>query len=207
MEPGRDRGSQADAAAALIHARHSVAPRHLHAPAPDARQLHDLLLAAAAAPDHGQRVPWRFVEIPADARGDLAEVFAAALLERDAQANEEQLARARNKAHDAPLLLLAIVDSGPEGDAIPPLERVASAGCALQNMLLLATAQGFACAMTSGRTMVSHALRSRFGLSATEQALCFVSIGTGVDPEHQPQRPDVARFSSTLRTTRPGTTN
>jgi nitroreductase len=196
MEPGRDRDSLADRAAALIHARHSVAPRHLHAPAPDARQLHELLLAAAAAPDHGQRVPWRFVEVPAQSRAELSEVFAAALLERDAQANEEQLARARKKAHEAPLLLLCIVDLGPQGDAIPALERVASAGCAIQNLLLLATAQGFACALTSGRSMGSLALRSKFALSATEQALTFVSVGTGTDPEHQPQRPDVARIFS-----------
>lgn len=198
MAPGRDVDSQAGRAAALIHGRRSVAPRKLHAPAPDAGQLQDLLQAAAAAPDHGQRVPWRFVEVPSDQRDALAEVFAAALLERDAQASAEQLARARDKAHDAPLLLLAIVDLGPDGDAIPPLERIASAGCALQNMLLLATAQGFACAMTSGRSMTSRSLRSAFSLSASEQALCFVSIGTGVDPDHHPQRPDVARFFSRL---------
>jgi len=206
MGPGHDRDSQAELAAALIHGRRSVAPRKLHAPGPDARQLHDLLLAAATAPDHGQRVPWRFVEVPAEHRADLAEVFASALLERDAGANEEQLARARGKAQDAPLVLLCIVDLGPQDDAIPSLERVASAGCALQNMLLLATAQGFACALTSGRAMTSRALRAAFGLAASEQALCFVAIGTGVDPDHHVQRPDPARFFSRFPKARPGET-
>ncbi|WP_309246822.1 nitroreductase family protein [Ramlibacter montanisoli] len=77
--------------------------------------------AAAAAPDHGELIPWRFVIIPDDARSSLADAFAASLRERDAQATEEQLTQARDKAFRSPLLLLAVATMGePAGDIPPP---------------------------------------------------------------------------------------
>ena len=65
----------ADAAellAAVIHSRQTVLPKRLDHPAPDAAQLALILGAAAAAPDHGQLTPWRFVIVPEDARSRLA---------------------------------------------------------------------------------------------------------------------------------------
>jgi hypothetical protein len=88
----------AQVAADLIHARQTVLPKRLLAPGPRADQLQTLLGAAAAAPDHGQLLPWRFVTVPRTERGSLAEVFAQALRERDATATPEQLDQAREKA-------------------------------------------------------------------------------------------------------------
>lgn len=45
---------------ALIEARRTVLPRHLRAPGPDDGELAGIVRAAAAAPDHGQLLPWRF---------------------------------------------------------------------------------------------------------------------------------------------------
>lgn len=90
-------------------------PKRLTAPGPNPAQLQALMGAAASAPDHGQLLPWRFVIIPQEARSRLADVFAQALLQRDARATEEQLQQAREKAYRAPLLLLLVVD-GAKGD-------------------------------------------------------------------------------------------
>ncbi|MFN3612118.1 nitroreductase family protein [Tepidimonas sp.] len=81
-----------------ITERRTVLPKRLVAPGPTPDQIEQLLAAAAAAPDHRQLVPWRFIEIPASARAMLGEVFAEALRERDPGALEEELARAREKA-------------------------------------------------------------------------------------------------------------
>ena len=116
---------------ALIHGRRTVLPKRLAAPGPDATQLQRILGAAAAAPDHGELIPWRFVIIPDDARSSLADAFAASLRERDAQATEEQLTQARDKAFRSPLLLLAVATMGEPADDIPPTERLLSAGCAI----------------------------------------------------------------------------
>lgn len=185
-------------AADLIHARQTVLPKRLLAPGPDADQLQALLGAAAAAPDHGQLLPWRFVIVPRSERGSLAEVFAQALRERDADATPVQLDQAREKAHRAPLLLLVVVD-GQRGDpAVDLSERILSAGCAVQNMLLMATAMGYGSALTSGKALGSTALRLRFGLHAGEHALCFLSVGTVAARRPARVRPAVADYCSTL---------
>lgn len=189
---------QAAMAAALMQSRQTILPKRLAAPGPDADQLDLILNAAATAPDHGQLLPWRFVLVPQAARARLAEVFGAALIERDAAATPEQVAQAREKAQRSPLLLLVIVD-GLRGDPeIDLLERIVSAGCAVQNMLLMATALGYGSALTSGKALKSDGLRTLFGLAQGEQALCFVSIGTVQSRKPARLRPAPADFVSTL---------
>lgn len=185
-------------AGALMQARQTTLPKRLFAPGPDATQLAQIVSAAASAPDHGQLLPWRFVLVPETARARLGEVFAQALHERDAQASGEQLAQAREKALRAPLLLLAVVD-GRRGDPEIELhERIVSAGCAVQNMLLMATALGFGSALTSGKALKAACFRALFGLGPDELALCFISMGTASAMKPARPRPDATRYLSTL---------
>jgi nitroreductase len=175
--------------AALLQSRQTILPKRLLDPGPDAQQLARILEAAASAPDHGQIVPWRFIHITDDARPLLAQVFAQALLERDPAALPDQVEQAREKAFRAPVLLLAVVD-GVRGDRSVDLhERIVSAGCAIQNMLLMATALGFGSALTSGKALHSLVLRQLFALTASDHALCFVSVGTAVQRKSQRVRP------------------
>lgn len=185
-------------AAALMQSRQTTLPKRLTAPGPDAAQLERILNAAASAPDHGQLLPWRFVIVPQAARAALAEVFGAALVERDAAATPEQVAQAQEKAYRSPLLMLVVVD-GERGDPdIDLAERTVSAGCAVQNMLLMATALGFGSALTSGKALKSAGLRALFGLTPGEHALCFVSVGTVQSRKKARLRPAPADFVSSL---------
>ena len=186
-------------ASALIHGRRTVLPMWLAEPGPDPQQLQTILGAAAAAPDHHDLVPWRFVIIPGDARAALGDAFMASLRERDADAAPHQLAKAREKAFRAPLLMLAVArlrDADPE---ILANQRLVSAGCAMQNMLLMATALGFGSALTSGKALQSRVLRELFGLSRDEEALCFVSFGTTAGPRRDRARASVECYVSELR--------
>ena len=185
-------------AQALIHTRQTILPKRLAEPGPDAAQLQAILGAAASAPDHHELLPWRFVLVPAGARDRVAEVFATALVERDASATPQQVAQAREKAYRSPLLLLAVVRLRDDDAEIAPHERIVSAGCAVQNMLLMAHAQGFGGALTSGKALQSAPLRALFGLQPDEQALCFVNIGTVVKARPVRLRPQAAQYVSTL---------
>jgi nitroreductase len=184
-------------AAALIEARQTVLPRRLAAPGPDEAQLRQMLEAAAAAPDHDRLVPWRFVVVPEQRRGALGEAFAQALRERDPLATAAQVEQSREKAFRSPLLMLAVVRLDPPSE-VPDDERILSAGCAIQNMLLVATAQGYGSALTSGKAMGSRALRELFALGGNERALCFVSIGTATARKPRPQRPAPDDFVTRL---------
>jgi nitroreductase len=165
-------------AQALVSSRHNVSPKRLAEPGPDAEQLEGLLGLAAAAPDHGLLTPWRFVLVPTQQRHRLAEVFALALIDRDAGATLEQIESAREKAYRAPLLLVAIARLEPREPDIPPLERMVSMGAAIQNMLLGAHAMGYGAGLTSGQAMSSPRLRRLLGLADGESAVCCINIGT-----------------------------
>ena len=186
-------------AAALIQSRQTILPKRLGAPGPTGAELAQILGAAAHAPDHGQLVPWRFVLVPAAARPALAEVFAQALLERDPEASPEQAEQAREKAHRSPVLLLAVVDAQRGDPEVDLAERLVSAGCAVQNMLLMATAQGYGSALTSGKALKAAGLRALFQLLPSEQAVCCISIGTVVSRMAVRVRPAASSYVSTLQ--------
>lgn len=185
-------------AQALIASRQNVLPKRLVAPGPDAPQLQRLLQAAAAAPDHNELRPWRFVIVPESRRASLAEVFEAALLDRDAQASATQREAAREKAHRAPLLMLAIAKLGPAQPETPAVERLVSLGAALQNLLLLAHAMGYGGGLTSGQAMSSPRLHALFGLQPGEEAVCFVSLGTVTQRKPMRPRPSPHEIASEL---------
>jgi nitroreductase len=184
---------------ALIGSRQTVLPRRLVEPGPSAEQLAELWSLAAAAPDHGLLTPWRFIVVPTAQRHRLAEVFAQALIDRDAHATPEQMAQAREKAHRAPLLVLAVACLGPREPDTPMLERMVSMGAAIQNLLLGAHAMGFGAGLTSGQAMGSKRLRDLFELSEGELPVCCVNIGTATRrSQRAAARPMPAQFVSEL---------
>jgi nitroreductase len=178
----------------LIQTRQTVLPKRLVDPGPDAAQLQCLLEAAAAAPDHEQRLPWRFIGVPVHKRERLAEVFAAALLDRDPAALPPQVEAAREKAHRAPLLMLAVARLDAADAEVPDSERWISLGCAIQNLLLAAHAMGYGSALTSGQALASPRLHALFELAPGEVPACFVNVGTVSTRKPMKPRPDAARF-------------
>ena len=195
-------------AATLIGNRRTTLPKRMQEPGPDAACLQQILEAAGAAPDHDQILPWRFVIVPPAARPALADAFEQALVDRDPLATGAQREQAREKAFRSPLLMLAIVrlrDAASDGASdITEAERYVSAGCAIQNMLLVATAQSFGSALTSGKALQAAPLRKLFSLGSYEQALCFINIGTIASERPMRRRPAPDRYVSTLTLPRQG---
>lgn len=197
-EPDGSQRTIVEFARALIRSRQNVSPKRLDAPAPTEMELETLFEAAAAAPDHGQLTPWRFVIIPQNKRAVLAEVFALCLVDRHPGATLADIEAAREKAYRAPLVMAAIARVGPPEEGIAKLERVVSLGCAIQNMLLTANALGYGTGLTSGHAMKSPRMKALMGLSAFEHAVCFVNIGTVTKHKPPRRRPAPDAFVSTL---------
>jgi nitroreductase len=186
-------------AEALISSRSNVSPRRLFEPGPTSEQITALLTLAAAAPDHGQLTPWQFIIVPAGKRHLLAEAFALALIDRDPGATLEQIELAREKAHRAPLLMVAVACLGPRQPNIPEPERMVALGAAIQNVLLGAHALGFGSGLTSGQAMASPRLRELLELKEGDVPVCCVNIGT-VDRRKPSNRlrPDPGVFTRML---------
>ncbi len=191
---GADGGCPETVLAELLRRRSHTGLRHLVAPAPSDEALRGLLAAAAHAPDHGQLRPWRFIVIGESARARLGNAFADALRERDPQAAPDELEAARSKAWNAPVLVLAVADLRAVDPKVAPAERLVSLGAAIQNVLLAATAQGWATGLTSGQALRSMALRQAFDLAEGEQAVCFIGMGTSTKVKPPRLRPSVDDF-------------
>jgi nitroreductase len=188
--------SLGDFANALIHSRQHVSPKRLIAPGPNLSQKLEILNAAGAAPDHGKITPWHFYEVTPKSRNLLGDLFANALIERDPTATLAQVEEAKQKAFRGPLLLLATVNLNNEQDEIPEQEKIISAGCAIQNILLMANALGFGSGLSSGKALYSQKMRELFLFKDKEQPLCFITIGTISTHKPNKIRPDVSSYTS-----------
>ena len=177
-----DGGDLAGLVLALIGSRHSVSPRRLHSPGPDAAQLQQMVEAAACAPDHRGLRPWRLIRVADGQREGLADLFEACLHDRadghDPALREDDVAKSRDKAYRAPTLLLAVLKAEPDDPEVPLIERAVTLGAALMSLLLAAHGLGYSAMLTSGRAVRSPRFAAAFSLAADEQAVCFVSIGT-----------------------------
>ena len=172
--------------AALMNRRSGNA-RALMAPGPDAAAIVDIVKAAAQAPDHGRLVPFRFVEIAADARGALADLLEASSLMLNPNLPATEIERAREKADQGPVILGIIARIDAQHPKITASDQWLSVGCALENMLLAIQSLGFAAAVRSGPFLATAPMRTGFHLGENEHLVSLVAIGT---PEAwPPQRP------------------
>jgi nitroreductase len=94
--------------------------------------------------------------------------------------------------------MLLVVDAACGDPEVDLAERLLSAGCAVQNILLMATALGFASALTSGKALKADGLRRLFALSDSDHAVTFVSLGTAMGSRPGRIRPQVGAFVSHL---------
>jgi nitroreductase len=178
----------------VMATRQTILPKRLIEPGPSAVEIEKLFLAASTAPDHDLINPWRFLVIPAHKREDLGELFAQALSERDPSATDEQLEQARDKARRSPLLMVLIVDAAKGDPEIDMHERVLSAGCAVQNFMLLANAMGYGTGLTSGKALKAQSFRSGLQLKRSEHAICFLNVGTVSSRKPFKPRPEAHQF-------------
>ncbi|WP_343526512.1 nitroreductase [Sphingomonas sp.] len=179
----------------LLATRRSGKPRDLIAPGPDERELAEMLAIAARTPDHGKLAPWRFVIVPIEARGTLADVITTAYRAERPQASATEITALEQFAHQAPGLVTVL--SSPRIDShIPLWEQELSAGAACMNLLHAAHAMGYAGGWLTGWPAFSDAVRDAFG-AAPERIVGFVFLGTPGRPLDERPRPDMARIVST----------
>jgi len=185
-------GGNTDAVIRAIKSRKSVPPKHLKDPGPTEAEIHFMVQAALAAPDHGNLRPWRAILIPQSRRAELAEIFRAAKLEIHPDASHDDLENAGAKAFNAPALLVVLFDPIRGHAKITVEDQFIALGAALQNLILAAHSLGYGAMITSGEKLRALALQSTFTGSATERAVAFVSIGTPVRKSMPRNSPEIA---------------
>jgi nitroreductase len=159
----------------------------LVAPGPSREELHELLRAAAAAPDHGRLRPWRVIVVHDTARLGLGEVMAAAHAERDPTADPAQLARTRAKALRAPSIVVVVATPRPH-PKVPLWEQRATAVCVAHGLVLAADLSGYGAMWRTGWFGDAPKVRAHLGLAESEDVTGFVYLGTpaGTTPPGPP---------------------
>lgn len=174
-----------------LDSRRSVPTRQLAAPGPDQAQLLRMLQTVVRVPDHGKRVPFRFVRIEGDARHALADAAEARLREREPDAGTAVIEKLRTRFTVPPLTVAVVARLGPD-DKIPESERAATASCVCLLLLQSAHAEGFGAQWLTGwPTYDRPFLEGTLGLSADEQLAGTVAIGTPQVEVPERERPDV----------------
>lgn len=176
-----------------IHARHSTG--RLTEPAPAGDNLDRILRAAAAAPDHGELRPFRFVVLAGEAKDAFGQVLEDAYLARceavGATPTPGQLTKERTKLGRAPLVLV-VGAVHRHDEVIPWAEQVAAVNAAAQNALIAATALGYGSMWRTGDPVRDPAVKAALGLADEDAIVGFLYLGTPADGAAKPpRRPDL----------------
>ena len=172
-----------------LDSRLSVPTRQLATPGPDAAQLQRILRSAVRVPDHGKRVPFRFLRIAGDARQALGDFIAARTLQREPAALPAQLDKERHRFSHAPVVV-AVVARIRAGHKVPEQEQLLSAGCACFALLQAAQALGYGAQWLTAWMAYDPEVARYLGLAAGERIVGFIHIGTPTRDARERERPD-----------------
>jgi nitroreductase len=167
-------------------------------PAPTEAQLAECYQAAFRAPDHAYLRPWRFIEVRDEQRETLGQEMARALMEEDPCASEAAIGKALKSPLRAPLVIIAYARIH-ESPKVPDWEQVVATGCAVQNLITAAYAQGIGAVWRTGPLASSKYLAKSLGLLNTDKIVGFLYLGTPVNSDKVIQELKIDDFVSELK--------
>jgi len=157
---------------------------------PDAAALHDILTIAARVPDHRRVVPFRFIVFEGAARTAFGAVLRRTFLAANPDADGAKADYEEARFLRAPAVI-AVVSSPDKSHRTPVWEQELCAGAVCQNMLLAASAHGFAAQWITEWYAYDEAVSDALGLKADERVAGFIYIGAATEPPKERGRPDM----------------
>ena len=173
----------------LLARRRSTPAIGLGEPGPSPDQVTGLLRIAARVPDHGKLAPWRFLTFQGESRAQFGEVLAREFAAKNSGADDTALAFERDRFVRAPLII-AVISTVLEKHKIPEWEQILSAGAVCQNLLIAASAMGFAAQWLTEWYAYDPEVKDALGLRSGERVAGFVYIGTAADDPMERPRPE-----------------
>jgi nitroreductase len=177
----------------LLLSRRSGSAKALTGPGPSARQLEQILAAAARTPDHGKLFPWRFIVFEGDARRRMGELLVECLAQTEPQVTPDRIEVERGRFMRAPVVV-AVVSRVREGIPVPEWEQILSAGAACQNLLIAAHALGFVANWITEWPAYHPRVKQRIGLQSGERIAGFIYVGTSTVRLEERVRPSLSEI-------------
>ncbi len=164
----------------IISTRRTVKPAAMNGQKIDKADIEALLQLADWAPTHGLTEPWRFVVY------EQPQVFCrqhAALYQQITAEENFKPAVYDNLTHmgdKASHVIIAIMERGANPN-IPQFEEIASASCAIDNLLLGAQALNIASYWGTGGVTLKPAMKDFLQLDAEDQVMGILYLGYADD--------------------------
>lgn len=167
----------------IIQNRRTTKPGKMNGQRIPDEQIKQLLELADWAPTHGHTEPWRFKVYAGDKVQDFclahAELYKQKIdPEKYLQERYDKLLHMGNKASH---VIVAYMRRG-DLPKIPALEEIAATSCAIQNLLLGATALGIASYWGSGGMAYHPAMKEMLHLREEDVVLGILYLGYGDAP-------------------------
>ena len=161
-------------------------------PGPGDADLRRILRAGIRVPDHGRIEPWKIQVLRTQGQTRLAELYREIYSQENPDASAVQIAAEHAKPLRAPILL--VVSSHPDPQRfkkIPLVEQQLSAGAVCQNILIAASALGYAAQWITGWPAYHPKIRQSLGHDADTVIAGLIYLGSRPeDPPKERARPD-----------------
>lgn len=179
----------------LLALRRSTSADLLTSPGPDEGVLAAILEIAARVPDHRRLYPFRFIIFRGDGRVRAGEILANRFTEIEPGAPSDRAEAERRRFLRAPVVICVVSHATPSHKT-PVWEQVLTSGAVCLNLLLAASAYGFAGAWITEWYAYDPAVVAAFGLNTDERIAGFVYLGTAVENPRERQRPNMSDLVS-----------
>lgn len=162
----------------IIRNRRTVKPQQMNGQQVPDEQVMQLLALADWAPTHGHTEPWRFRVYPQEQVKKFCRSHAELYKARTAPDKymQEKYEKLLHMGYQASHLVVAIMQRG-NLPKIPALEEIAATSCAIQNLLLGATALGIASYWGSGGMAYHPAMKEMLQLREEDLMLGILYLG------------------------------
>jgi nitroreductase len=177
----------------LLRLRRSTPADCLAEPGPDAQTLASILTIGARAPDHRRVTPFRFVTFEGDARERFGDVLREAFIAREPDADEKKRAFEQRRFMRAPVVV-AVVSKVDRGHRTPEWEQILTAGAVCQNMLIAASAEGFAAQWITEWYAYDTRVLAALGLGKNERIAGYIYMGSAKQDPKERARPVIAQI-------------
>ncbi len=179
------------AAVRLMSLRRSTSPDVMTEPGPDAETLGTILTIGARVPDHRRVYPFRFIVFEGEGRARAGEILARAFLANEPQAPADRVELERRRFLRAPAVI-GVVSKVDRAHKTPEWEQLMTVGAVCENLLIAASAHGFAqCWITEWYSYDPTVIQG-FGLAREERFAGFVYIGSAREDPKERARPELA---------------
>lgn len=162
----------------LIRNRRTIFPEQYSTRKVHKEQVENMLEAANWAPTHGLTEPWRFKVFDGDARrnfaGFMAETYKATTQpENFAEPKYNRMIERGERAS----YIIAVCMKRQESGRIPLVEEQMAVACAVQNMMLVATAYGIGTFWATPGFIWKEEIKDYLHLTGEDQCLGILYVG------------------------------